>query len=68
MDYKKITGIFIIATVAIGIAYDFWVYQQAGTEGTISWWIYEASHKHPSIPFGFGYLCGHFFWQMKKKL
>lgn len=67
MNYKAMTGIFIVVSALIAIGYDVWVYSHAGTEGTISYWIYDMSHDHPSIPFVMGYICGHFFWQMKKK-
>ena len=64
---QKITGIFIISFVALAIGYDFWAFYQGGTEATISYWVYDRSHMYPTIPFAIGYLCGHFFWQMKKK-
>jgi hypothetical protein len=67
MNYKRITGLFVIIAFFVIIVYDFWVYSKAGTEGTISWFVYDKSHEHPMIPFGVGVICGHFFWQMKKK-
>ena len=62
------TSIVVLASIFILVLYDVWAYMRGGTEGTISWWIYSQSFEHPMIPFGVGVLCGHFFWNLKKKV
>jgi hypothetical protein len=50
------------AGVAVA-AYDFYAARQEAGDGsdTESWIITTLSSKYPSIPFGFGFLMGHFF-------
>ena len=67
MKAKQITPYFIIVVLLIVLGYDFWAYNNGSTEGTISWYIYDRSHEYPLIPFATGVLCGHFFWNLKKK-
>ncbi len=67
MDLKKITPYFILATVVIIAAYDFWIIAEAGKQQSISAVLIRWSHEYPSIPFLLGFLCGHLFWRMKDK-
>lgn len=59
-----ITSIFLIATVAIWIAFDVWIYFRSGYNETISAKIYFAGIKFPFIPFCGGGLAAHFWWPM----
>jgi len=64
--YVNLT-IAVIVAVSFGLAaYDVWVDATAGGGATISWIIWTAAQRWPTIPFGFGYLMGHFFGQMRK--
>jgi hypothetical protein len=64
---KKITTIFIAVSILIIAVFDLWVIQSYGKQESISAYIIRWSHEYPSIPFLFGFLCGHLFWSMKKK-
>lgn len=68
MNYKLITKYFIFVSLAAILVFDGWVWSNGGTEATISWAIFAASYDYPLIPFFAGFVCGHFFWQMKPKL
>ena len=59
-----ITSVVLIATVAIWIVFDVWIYFRAGYNETISAKIYFAGRKWAWLPFAAGALCGHFFWPM----
>lgn len=61
------TGIIVMAVIFLLIIYDIYAYSQGGQKATISWLIYDSSHEHPLIPFATGVLCGHFFWNLKRK-
>ena len=63
-DLSMITSVFLIATVAIWIAFDVWIYFRSGYNETISAKIYFAGIKYPFIPLAVGCLLGHFFWPM----
>jgi len=65
MKTKNLTMIVVLAIVVLAIVYDFYAIALGGTEASISHLIIVYSHKYPLIPFLFGILCGHFFWQMK---
>ena len=66
MTPRKITIWFILSSVAVIVLYDIYAVYVGGLKATISWIIYEEAHNQPMIPFAFGVLMGHFFWQMKK--
>lgn len=59
-----ITSVVLIATVAIWIVFDIWIYYRAGYNETISAKIYTKSIKWPFIMFFGGLLAGHFWWPM----
>lgn len=63
--YRKITALFIGLTIFLIAAFDVFIFIKGGTEATISWMIFEWSHAHPVVPFCFGFIMGHLFWQMK---
>ena len=67
MNYKKLTKIFVLATIAIIIGFDVFVWVKGGTEATVSWTVFEWSYDYPILPFFMGFVMGHFFWQMKPK-
>ena len=59
-----VTGMVIAITVAIWVIYDIVAYSEWGNEGTISVKVWTISQEYPIVPFLFGIVCGHFFWQM----
>jgi hypothetical protein len=65
MEIKKLTKIFIAATIAVIAAFDVYVWTAGGTEATISWTMFEWSHEYPVFAFAMGFVMGHLFWQMK---
>ena len=66
MQFLKSLTIATILLAVVGLSlFDVYIFWRGGTEATISWTIFEWSHKYPMIPFAVGVLCGHFFWQMK---
>lgn len=58
------TDIIIGLTVVGLLAYDLYAYLKGGIDFTISWQVIQASKNWPLIPFFFGLLMGHFFWQL----
>lgn len=62
---KKLTIAFIGISIALISAFDVYIYVRGGTEATISWTIFEWSHKYPVFSFAMGFVMGHLFWQMK---
>ena len=50
----------MIGATALLIGWDIFAAIQ-GPGGTISEIIWDAA-KYPAIPFGLGFLCGHWFW------
>ena len=73
MTIKSKTALFtLIATLAFALSlvvYDVWAINQGGTEGSISFMIYEWSYKYPLFTFASGFipgvLVGHFFWRIR---
>lgn len=57
---------FIVITLVIVFGYDLWLLSSGGLKATISWSLYELSYEAPIVPFLFGVVCGHLFWQMRK--
>jgi hypothetical protein len=56
------TGVIILIGLLLILAVDLWLYIKGGFSNTISWWIWSHSVQYPIIPFLFGILAGHFFW------
>lgn len=55
-------GWLVAVGVALILTYEFWALKQ--NRGiTISEFVWRLSVRYPLIPFAFGGLCGHFFWQ-----
>jgi hypothetical protein len=56
--------------LAIGVAllliYEIWAAQPGQGALTISELIWNGTKATPWVPFGFGVLCGHFFWQSRR--
>lgn len=65
MNKRTITQIFIILTCLIWIVWDIVVYTKYGNPSTISATVWRYSWHLPSIPFAFGILMGHFFFELK---
>jgi len=65
VNIKKMTSIVIIGIIALITIYDVYAWNVGGTEGTISWKIFEWSHEYPAFTFLMGFVMGHLFWQMK---
>lgn len=57
------TVVIMLAAFTLG-AYDIYTGVRYGSETTISWDIWQASQRWPTIAFAAGYLCGHLFAQM----
>lgn len=55
-------GIVIAIAIILIIAADIYLVLKGGFTNTISWWIWSHSVQYPIIPFAFGILMGHFFW------
>lgn len=71
MTYVLITRIIILLIVAVIAVWDFYLFWQINWNGvqeaqnaTFSVILYESSRRWPVIPFVFGFLCGHVFWQV----
>jgi len=68
---KKITGIFMLAIVAIIAVFDIWVMNAYGGEATISGMTLDATRSNPTVAvligFSIGFLCGHLFWPQHLK-
>lgn len=62
---KKITGLILVAVVALLIVYDVVAIAKGGTEASISSVIISFSYKMPMFSFIFGFICGHLFWRMR---
>lgn len=71
MDYLLVTKLIILAIVLVIVGWDaylLWQYHWYGEieaqYATFSVVIYESSRRWPVIPFVFGFLAGHIFWQV----
>lgn len=62
---NKITVAFIAFWVLIALAADVVFAVKWGEAGTISWQLVALCHQWLIIPFGMGYVMGHFTWQLK---
>lgn len=56
--------IFLLAGIFI---LDYFFLMVGGIDQTFSAWIDDFIHKEPMAVYLFGILCGHLFWQMKRK-
>jgi hypothetical protein len=59
-----ITLIFTLCVAVVIAVFDVFIIFSKGKQASISALIIRSSHKYPSIPFLFGFLCGHLFWSM----
>jgi len=64
MSYVHVTRMLVVFIVAVVAAWDVYVIYQGQQEATFSVVLYESSRRWPVIPFVFGFLCGHVFWQI----
>lgn len=55
-------GIVVLCLVVVVLAIDGVLAYKGGFQATISWWVWTNSVQYPIIPFLFGVLAGHFFW------
>lgn len=62
MNYKRLTAIILVSVTILLIGYDIFAAMH-GNDSTISLVIQTISNRHAIIPFAFGVLMGHFFWQ-----
>lgn len=68
MASTKTRKVVLGATAAL-LAYEGWTLVNKEPEDTISETIWDGAKDRPLIPFLFGLLMGHFFWQkVEKKL
>lgn len=63
----RLTGIFIGIVLALIVGYDVYIIYAQGKEASISAYIINMSHNHPSVAFFAGIVCGHLFWRMREK-
>lgn len=61
----NLTTAFIILVVAMIVIFDVYIIARKGGKESISAKIALAAYNYPSIPFAVGFVCGHFFWQMR---
>jgi hypothetical protein len=61
---RKITIAFIVACTFLIIAYDIYAVLAGGIDGTVSAVIFDYSREYPIIPFAFGIMAGHFFFDV----
>lgn len=61
MNFRKITAILMLVLIAGLIIYDV-IAIKFGQRASISVWVWEHSETMDLIPFGFGFLMGHFFF------
>lgn len=59
---EAMTDIIIVFTIFSLIIYDVLVIYKDGVKASISVRIYTFAKYNPALPFGFGFLMGHFFW------
>lgn len=65
MKNFKRTGYIVAAFVAAIFGVDVWLALDSGSP-TISEWIWKYSSEYIVIPFAFGFLAGHLFWNRNK--
>lgn len=65
MNWKKITVIFIIATIIAIAVYDVITITNGGVETSISHTMIEWGYKYPIFTFMMGLTMGHLFWRMR---
>ncbi len=63
---KNITKVLLLIVLAALVGYDVWVMATVGQDASISKTIIDWGLNYPMVPFAFGVLIGHFFWQLKK--
>ena len=56
------TTILVVVFLILIVIADVYLAIKGGFQNTISWWVWLNSVKYPIIPFVFGMLMGHFFW------
>ena len=66
MNTQKATKIIVVASVAALIVWDVYVAATPADGDTISEVVRAWAHAHPAIPFGLGFVCGHWFWSSSK--
>jgi hypothetical protein len=64
---RRVTSLFIISITVVIAVYDVIAWQTWGIDSTISAVFYTWSKHYPIIPFFFGVLMGHLFWQVDYK-
>ena len=62
MRMKLLTIALLFTFAGLLIGWDIYVYIAGDEVDMISGVIWEASSKHPVVPFLFGFLMGHLFW------
>jgi hypothetical protein len=63
MKVRRIVEWSMLALVIIIAGIDIWASIKGGHHDTISGRIWDWSKHYPMLPFGFGVLAGHLFWQ-----
>ena len=62
----KITYYAWVTLVVLGLLYEAYTLFNHVPNDTMSEAIWRISLKRPIVPFAFGFLMGHFFWQAAK--
>lgn len=61
-DGAMLTRWFIAVVVALVVAFDLFIIHRHGKEASISVVLFAWSRANPIIPFAFGLIFGHIFW------
>ena len=67
MNYRQVTGWFVLALIVVIAIYDIWVMSVGGKEASISQVLIDYAYEYPSFPFAMGFVCGHIFWRMPER-
>ena len=64
---KRVVGIVVVAVTVVLSIWDIFLAADGADGNTISEVIREVSGSYPVVPFGFGFLMGHWFWVPSKE-
>lgn len=67
MNYRRLSQVIVLATVAVLVAYDVLPYRSEVHHDTLSEVVRDWAAELPAVPFLGGVLCGHFFLRPKRR-
>lgn len=62
MDYGFAARVLVLATLAVWLVADVWLYARGGGRSTISTWVTRQHRRWPWVSFGLGLLMGHWLF------